>query len=54
MAKRGKGGGFWGAVKAVQTLKATWSRSETLPDAAKLWEHVRASKVASDEVVSSD
>ena len=43
----------WGAVKASQTLKASWSKSETLPDAAKLWEHVRSSKVARDEVTSS-
>src|SRR5581483_8637712 len=39
----------WAAVKAAQKLKATWSKSETLPDQAKLYEHVRASKVAKDE-----
>ena len=43
----------WGAIKAAQKLKATWSRSETLPDADKLWEHVRATKVVKDEVTSN-
>jgi nicotinate dehydrogenase subunit B len=43
----------WGAIKAAQTLKASWSKSETLPEAAKLWDHVRESKVAKDEVTSN-
>ncbi len=43
----------WGAIKAARQLKASWSRSETLPEAAKLWEHVRASKVVKDEVTSN-
>jgi CO/xanthine dehydrogenase Mo-binding subunit len=43
----------WGAIKAAQKLKASWSKSETLPDAAKLWDHVRATKVLKDEVTSS-
>jgi nicotinate dehydrogenase subunit B len=43
----------WGAIKAAQMLKATWSKSETLPDQAKLWEHVRNSKVAVNEITSS-
>ena len=33
-------------------LKATWSDWEGLPEQAKLWEHVRATKVAKDEVTS--
>jgi nicotinate dehydrogenase subunit B len=43
----------WGAIKAAHTLKASWSKSETLPDAARLWEHVRASKVVKDEATST-
>jgi nicotinate dehydrogenase subunit B len=40
----------WGAIKAAEKLKALWSKSQTLPDAAKLWDEVRASKVIKDEV----
>jgi len=43
----------WGAIKAAQQLKASWSKSQTLPDAAKLWDEVRASKVVKDEVTSN-
>ncbi len=43
----------WAAIKARATLKATWSKSETLPEQAKLWEHVRATKVVKDEVTSN-
>ena len=43
----------WGAIKAAQKLKAVWSKSETLPEAAELWDFVRASKVVKDEVTSN-
>jgi CO/xanthine dehydrogenase Mo-binding subunit len=43
----------WAAVKAAQQLKATWSKWEGLPEQAKLLEHVRASKVAKDEVTGN-
>src|SRR4029453_1642406 len=36
----------WNAIRGAAALKANWSKSETLPDQAKLWEHVRNSKVA--------
>jgi nicotinate dehydrogenase subunit B len=39
----------WGAIKAAEKLKASWSKSQTLPEAAKLWDEVRASKVVKDE-----
>ncbi len=39
----------WDAIRGADALKATWSKSETLPDQAKLWEHVRATKVAKEE-----
>ena len=43
----------WDAIRGAAALKATWSKSETLPDQAKLWEHVRATKVVKDEVTSN-
>jgi nicotinate dehydrogenase subunit B len=43
----------WGAVKASQKLKASWSQSQTLPEADKLWEYVRATKVLKDDVTSN-
>src|SRR5215475_4985245 len=43
----------WGAIKAAQQLKTTWSKSETLPEPSLLWEHVRATKVLKDEVTSN-
>src|SRR5258707_10794570 len=41
------------AVKGAQMLKATWSKWEGLPEQAKLYEHVRASKVVKDEVTAN-
>jgi nicotinate dehydrogenase subunit B len=43
----------WAAIKGARQLKAAWSKSEALPDSAKLWDHVRSSKVFRDEVTSS-
>lgn len=43
----------WGAVRAARELKATWSKSQTLPDEKKLWEHVRATKILKDDVTSN-
>jgi nicotinate dehydrogenase subunit B len=43
----------WGAIKAALQLKASWSRSQTLPDPAALWDEVRATKVVKDEVTSN-
>jgi nicotinate dehydrogenase subunit B len=43
----------WAAIKGAQQLKTTWSKWEGLPDQAKLFEHVRASKVAKDEVTGN-
>ena len=43
----------WAAIKAAQKLKATWSKWEGLPEKAKLFEHVRATKVANDEVTGT-
>jgi len=43
----------WAAVRAAREIKATWSKSETLPDQAKLWEHVRSTKIVKDDVTSN-
>lgn len=43
----------WSAVRAARELKAIWSKSETLPDERKLWEHVRATKIVKDDVTSN-
>ena len=43
----------WAAIRGARELKATWSTVETLPDQAKLWDYVRATKVAKDEVTSN-
>ncbi len=40
----------WAAVKAALQLEASWSKWEGLPDQSKLFDYVRASKVATDEV----
>ena len=43
----------WAAIKASRELKATWSKWEGLPDQSKLYEHVRATKVVSEDVTSN-
>jgi CO/xanthine dehydrogenase Mo-binding subunit len=42
----------WGAIKAAQQLKTEWSKWEGLPDQAKLWDHVRTTKVVKEDVTS--
>jgi CO/xanthine dehydrogenase Mo-binding subunit len=43
----------WAAIKAAQQLKATWSTWEGLPEKVKLFEHVRATNVAKEEVTGT-
>jgi nicotinate dehydrogenase subunit B len=43
----------WGAITAASKLKATWSKWEGLPEQAKLYEHVRATKSVQDQVTST-
>lgn len=43
----------WGVIQAARKLKATWSDWRGLPERAHLWEHVRATKIKSDEVTSN-
>ncbi len=40
----------WAAVKAAKQLKAIWSKWEGLPAPDKLWEHVRNTPVAKDDI----
>jgi CO/xanthine dehydrogenase Mo-binding subunit len=42
----------WGAIQAARKLKAAWSAWQGLPDRAQLWDHVRGTKVAKEEVTS--
>ncbi|MFL5335563.1 MAG: molybdopterin cofactor-binding domain-containing protein, partial [Geminicoccaceae bacterium] len=43
----------WGAIRAAQALRPTWSDAQTLPEQSRLWEHVRATKVTKDDVTSN-
>ena len=43
----------WGAIRAAQKLKASWSNWEGLPEQSKLWEYVRATKISKDDVTSN-
>jgi nicotinate dehydrogenase subunit B len=43
----------WDAIRGAAALKASWSKSETLPEQAKLWEHVRSTKVVQDQVTGN-
>jgi len=43
----------WAAIKAARQLKATWSKWEGLPEQAKLYEYVRGTKIAKEEVTST-
>jgi CO/xanthine dehydrogenase Mo-binding subunit len=43
----------WGAIQAASKLKSTWSKWEGLPEQAKLYEHVRATKVEKEEITSN-
>jgi nicotinate dehydrogenase subunit B len=43
----------WAAIKAARQLKASWSKWQGLPEQAKLFDHVRATKVFRDEVTGN-
>src|SRR5260221_7663405 len=43
----------WGAIRAARQLSVAWSKWEGLPDEAKLWEHVRGTKILRDDVTSN-
>ena len=39
----------WAAIRASRAVETTWSDWQGLPDKAKLWEHVRGTKINKDE-----
>jgi nicotinate dehydrogenase subunit B len=43
----------WAAIKAARALSVTWSEWLGLPDQARLWEHVRATRIVRDDVTSN-
>ena len=43
----------WSAIRAARDLKATWSEWKGLPEQAKLYEYMRATKVAKDKVTGN-
>jgi nicotinate dehydrogenase subunit B len=43
----------WGAITAARKLKATWSAWQGLPEQAKLYDYVRATKVVQDQVTGN-
>jgi CO/xanthine dehydrogenase Mo-binding subunit len=43
----------WGAIRAAQEIKASWSDWQGLPEQSRLWEHVRNTRVAKDDVTSN-
>jgi CO/xanthine dehydrogenase Mo-binding subunit len=40
----------WAAIKAAQQLRVNWSSWAGLPEEGRLWEHVRDTKVANEQV----
>jgi len=43
----------WAAITGAKKIKSKWSKWEGLPEKEKLFDHVRATKVAKDEVTGS-
>ena len=43
----------WAAIKAAKALGTKWTEWAGLPDSAKLWEHVRGTKITKDEVLQN-
>jgi CO/xanthine dehydrogenase Mo-binding subunit len=43
----------WAAIKAASAVKATWSDWQGLPEQSKLWEHVRGTRIARDQVMQT-
>lgn len=42
----------WTAIRAARDLKVTWSTTDSLPDLADIWTHVRETPVKKDDVTS--
>ena len=43
----------WSAIRAARDLKVTWSDWKGLPEQARLYEHVRGTKIVTDEVTGN-
>src|SRR3984957_15319950 len=43
----------WSAIRAARSLKVSWSDWQGLPDEREIWDFVRHSKVAKDDVTSN-
>jgi nicotinate dehydrogenase subunit B len=43
----------WSAIKAARQLAVKWSAWSGLPEQARLWEHVRSTKILEDDVTSN-
>ena len=43
----------WSAIKAARQLSVKWSAWNGLPEQARLWEHVRSTKILKDDVTSN-
>lgn len=43
----------WAAIRAADAMKPAWSDWAGLPEKAKLWDHVRNTKVAKDEALQT-
>lgn len=43
----------WAAIKAAQQLTVKWTEWLQLPDPARLWEHVRHTRIVKDDVTSN-
>jgi nicotinate dehydrogenase subunit B len=42
----------WSAIKAARQLSVKWSAWNGLPEQARIWEHVRSTKILKDDVTS--
>jgi nicotinate dehydrogenase subunit B len=43
----------WSAIKSARELSVTWSNWDGLPEPARIWEHVRNTKVLKDDITSN-
>jgi nicotinate dehydrogenase subunit B len=44
----------WSAIKAARQLSVKWSTWNGLPEQARLWEHVRGTKILKDDITSNN
>ena len=44
----------WSAIKAARQLSVKWSTWNGLPEQARIWEHVRSTKILKDDITSNN